>query len=162
MEAKDKPEDKISTEKTLEQNIIHDLQPVIKTSRPSIAGVLLIIAGVILLLSIIQIFTLNDSDIQSMYSASNSQFAQFNTTITLDQFKQSLTLCETMGIIIVIFSLLGGILSLKRKIWGLALIAAVPQSLLGIIVPGFSFLFVSGLLSLLGLLLIAFSRKEFQ
>lgn len=159
------PEDDLKSEKTPEQITMQDTtfqQPSKKSLKPKMAGILLIVAGIILLLFVIQVATINDSTIQSLYNTSKSQFTQFNTNMTQEQFKQSLVLCGTIGFLISILSILSGVLALKRKIWGLALVASIPQSLLVIFVSDFSPLFISGALALVGLLLIAFSRREFQ
>ena len=165
MEAKDMPKDDLKSEKTPEQITMQDAafqQPLFKSSKPKIAGILLIIAGIIALLFFIQIVMVNDSTIQSVYNSTQSQLTQLNANTTQEQLKQGFFICGTVGCIMAVLSILGGILSLKRKIWGLALVASIPQSLLGIIVPGFSLLFASGIMALVGLLLIAFSRREFQ
>lgn len=165
METKDVPEDDLKSEKTPEQITMQDTtsqQPLFRSSKPTIAGTLLIIAGIIALLFFIQIATVDDSTIQSLYNSTQSQLTQLNANMTTEQLKQGFIICGTVGGIIGILSILGGVLALKRKIWGLALIVSIPQSLLGIIVPGFSLLFMSGIMALVGLLLIAFSRREFQ
>lgn len=165
METKDRPEYNIKNEKMSEQNTTQDItfqQPIQITSKPKIAGILLMIAGVISLLFFIQIATVNDATIQSVYNATQPQITQLNTNLTQEQLKQAFIICGTVGIIVGILSILAGILALKRKIWGMALVFSIPQSLLGIIVPSFSLLFVSGIIALIGLLLIAFSRREFQ
>ncbi len=164
MEAKDVPKDDSKSEKTPEQNIEQDAlfqQPIIKTSKPTIAGILLIVAAIIALLFFIQIVMVNDSTIQSVYNSTQSQITQ-NVNMTQEQLKQGFVICGAVGCIMAVLSILGGILALKRKIWGLALVASIPQSLFGIIVPGFSLLFASGIMALVGLLLIVFSRREFQ
>ena len=165
METKDVPEDDFKSEKTPEKITMQDgtiRQPFKKFSKPTIAGILLIIAGIIALLLFIQIALVDESTIQSVYNATQSQLPQLNTNMTTEQLKQSFVICGTMGGVIAVLSILGGVLALKRKIWGLALVASIPQSLLGLIVPGFSLLFVSGILALIGLILVAFSRREFQ
>jgi hypothetical protein len=164
VEAKDLSKDDSKSEKTPEQDVEQDAlfqQPIIKTSKPTIAGILLIIAAIIALLFFVQIVMVNDSTIQSVYNSTQSQITQ-NVNMTQEQLKQGFVICGTVGCIMAVLSILGGILSLKRKIWGLALVVSIPQSLLGIIVPSFSLLFVSGVMALVGLLLIAFSRREFQ
>jgi len=133
-----------------------------KISKPTIAGFLLIIAGLIAFISFLQLVIVDDLTIQSSYDIFKSQFSQFNINITQDQLKQSFIMCGTIGIIIAIFSILSGILSLKRKIWGFALVAGIPLAFIGLIIPSFSLFFISGILALIGILLIAFSRKEFQ
>lgn len=137
-------------------------QPSKKISKTTIAGFLLIIAGLMAFISFLQLVTIDDLTIQSSYDILRSQFSQFNVNITQEQLKQSFIMCGTTGIILAVFSILGGILSLKRKIWGFALVAGMPLAFIGLIVPSFSLFFISGILALIGVLLIAFSRKEFQ
>lgn len=166
MEAKDLPEDDFKSGKTPEQITTQDIafqQPLKKTSKPTIAGILLIAAGVIALLFWILAATTNESIINSAMNAPQSQFSKFN--LTRGQLGETLIICETVGGAIAVFSILAGVLSLKRKIWGLALVASMPQSLLGVIwliVPGSSPMLAFGIMALIGLLLIAFSRREFQ
>jgi hypothetical protein len=166
VEAKDMSKDDLGGEKTPEQDVEQDAlfqQPIIKTSKPTIAGILLITAGLIALLFWILAATANESIINSAMNASQSQFSKFN--LTRGQLGETLIICETVGGVIAVFSILAGVLSLKRKIWGLALVASMPQSLLGVIwliVPGSSPMLAFGLLALIGLFLIAFSRREFQ
>jgi hypothetical protein len=59
-------------------------------------------------------------------------------------------ICLVLPIIGGIFALLGGIMALKRKNWGLALVG----SIIGLIFGG-------GIFCLIALILIAISRKEF-
>jgi hypothetical protein len=166
VEAKDMPEDDLKSEKTPEQITMQDTtfqQPLFKSSKPKIAGILLIIAGIIVLISVIQVATMDEATLQLAYNATQTQITQLDTNMTQEQFKQNIImLCGTTGGVIAALSIFGGVLALKRKIWGLALVASIPQSLLGIIVPGFSPLFASGIMALVGLLLIAFSRREFR
>jgi len=141
------PKDDLKSEKTPEQITMQDTtfqQPLFKSSKPTIAGILLIIAGIIALLLWILVATVNESIINST---------------------MNVIICETIGGVMAVFSIFAGVLSLKRKIWGLALVASMPQSLLGVlwlIVPGSSSMLAFGILALIGLLLIAFSRREFQ
>ena len=165
MEAKDVPEDDFTNEKTPEQITTQDTtfqQPLFKSSKPKIAGILLIVAGIIALLFFVQIVMVNDSTIQSVYNSTQSQLTQLNANMTQEQLKQGFVICGTVGCVMAVLSILGGVLALKRKVWGLALVVSIPQSLLGIIVPSFSLLFASGVMALVGLLLIVFSRREFQ
>jgi len=159
------PKDDLNSEKIPEQITMQDTfqQPVSKSFKPVMAGVLLIIAGVISLLFWILAATTNESIINSAMNVSQSQFSKFN--LTSGQLNETLIICETVGGVMAVFSILAGVLSLKRKIWGLALVASMPQSLLGVlwlITPGSSPMLAFGILALIGLLLIAFSRREFQ
>jgi len=65
-------------------------------------------------------------------------------------------ICGTIGCILSAFPILGGIVTLKRKLRGLALVG----SLVGLFLIGP--VFVSSILSLIGLILIVKSKKEFH
>ena len=84
------------------------------------------------------------------------QLQEIDPDITAEQAKELLTTCGTIGIILSIFPILGGILSIKRKIWVVALIGAI----IGLF--GFLLLIIPGILALAGLILIAMSRQEFH
>lgn len=164
MKTKNTAEDDFKSEKTSEQDTMQDTfhQPLNKISKPMVAGILLIIAGIISLILFIQIVMVDESTIQSVYNATQSQLAQLGTNMTQEQLKQGFVICGTIGGVMAVFSILGGVLALKRKLWGVALAASIPQGFLGLLIPGFLLMFVSGILALMGLVLLAFSRKEFQ
>jgi len=63
-------------------------------------------------------------------------------------------ICGGIGILFSIFPLIGGIFAIQRKMWGLA----VAGGILGIFSLGF---FLGSILSLVGLILVAVSRREF-
>jgi len=67
-----------------------------------------------------------------------------------------LLVCGIIGIVLSLITLLGGVMGFMRKMWGLALVGGI----LGLFTLGWYFL--GSLLSLIGLILIAISRKEFQ
>ena len=157
MEAENLSADNIRRKnKSSEYNIMQDeiQQPVTKSSKPMIAGILLIIAGIITLVSLIPYMTIDIQTIES--SGILEQLQGIDPDITAEQVKDYLTMCGTIGIILSIFPILGGVLSIKRKIWGVALIGAV----IGLF--GFLILIIPGILALAGLILIAMSRQEFQ
>ena len=79
-----------------------------------------------------------------------------NGNITSAQIKEFMTTCAVIGCIISVLAILGAILSFRKKLWGMALACAI----IGL----FSFgpLFVSSILSFIALVLIAFSKQEFQ
>jgi len=156
METNNIPKDDFTEDKTLEQNTVKDMlqQTSNKSSMPMIAGVLLIVSGIIALVFWISAVMMDVSAVESIIDI--SQLQQMDPTITPEQLKELLTLCGTIGAIIAVFPILGGILSLKRKLWGVALAGG----LLGLFTMG-PFL-ASSILSLIGLILIGISRKEFQ
>lgn len=121
-----------------------------KSSTPMIAGILLIIAGVLALLSWVSVIMIDVSIIDI------SMLQEVDPTITPEQIKNLLVTCGTIGCILAIFPILGGILALKRKLWGIALAGGI----LGLFIIGP--LFLSSISALIGLILIVLSRKEFQ
>ena len=64
------------------------------------------------------------------------------------------TICGAIGIIFSILPLIGGIFAIQRKMWGLGVAGGV----LGIFSLGF---FIGSILALIGLILVAVSRREF-
>ena len=146
----------METEKIDENNIT--LTNIESDKKPSamviIAGILLILAGVISIISWVSILSLDIATIEKFIDI--SQFQQFNPSITIEEIKGFLTTCSTVGIIIAIFPILGGILSLKKKSWTIA----ITGSLIGLLtfIPSI----FGGVLSFIGLILLILSRKEFQ
>ncbi|MEW6069618.1 MAG: hypothetical protein AB1485_03290 [Candidatus Thermoplasmatota archaeon] len=66
-----------------------------------------------------------------------------------------IAVCGSLGVIFAIIALLGGIFAIKRRKWALALIG----SILGLFTAGF---WVSSILALVALILIAISHEEFE
>ena len=64
-------------------------------------------------------------------------------------------ICGGIFIVLSIITLLGGVMALRRRMWGLALVG----SILGLFIIGP--VFVSSLLSFIGLIILAISRDEF-
>lgn len=127
--------------------------PAQKSSKPLIAGILLMIAGVLALIFWFPVITVDVSTIESVVNV--SQFQELDPTMTPEKLKGILTICGTIACILAVFSILGGNLSWKRKLWGIALTG----SILGLFTIGF---LISSILSLIGLILIIISKKEFQ
>ena len=128
-------------------------QQVKKSSMPMIAGILLIIAGIIAILFWIQFLTIDAATLESLIDI--SQFEGLDPSINTEQIVGFLNTCAIIGCIIAIFPILGGILSLKRKLWGIALAC----SIIGLFSLGM--LFSSSGLSLISMILLIVSRKEF-
>ena len=121
-----------------------------KSSTPMIAGILLIIAGVLALLSWVSVITMATSIIDI------SMLQEMDVTMTVERAREILVICGTIGCILAIFPILGGIVALKRKLWGMALAGGI----LGLFTIGP--LFLSSILALIGIILVITSRKEFQ
>jgi hypothetical protein len=70
-------------------------------------------------------------------------------------FTTIIAICGAIFIVLGIIELLGGIMALRRKMWALALVG----SILGLFT--FGFYGISSILSLVALIILAISRKEF-
>ncbi len=72
-----------------------------------------------------------------------------------EYFTDIFLICGAIGIILSLFPLLGGVFALRRKLWGLGLAGGI----IGLFSLGWFFL--GSLFSLIGLILVAISHKEF-
>ena len=126
---------------------------VINSFKPVIAGILLLIAG---LLGIYTWTSTEFFDVNTIDPSIIEQLQQSGVEITIEQIVAFLGVCAIIGIIISIFPILGGIISIKRKMWGFTIV----MSIIGLFTIG-PFL-LSSILSLIALILIALSKKEFQ
>jgi hypothetical protein len=150
----------LKTEKDKDESIeIDKIQnlpetPSNKSSLPMIAGIMLILAGIFALINWIPMLYLDVETLEQLDFISRLQ--QEFPSITPEQALGFLKTCAIIGMIISVFPLLGGILSIKRKLFGIA----VACSIIGIFSIGL--LFSSSVLSLVGLLLLVISRKEYS
>lgn len=120
-------------------------QPAQRSALPTAGGVLLLIAGIIALINWIWVAFVAGT-IGGMMTAIPG----------LGGFGAIMIVCGVVGIIFSIIALVGGVMAIQRKMWGLALAG----SILGLFTIGF--VFVSSILSLIALILIALSKSEFQ
>jgi len=120
-----------------------------KISKLQIAGILLIVAGALAIISWISVITIDIEMIDI------SLFQMIDSSMTAEKAKDFSVICGTIGCILSAFPILGGIVSLKRKKRGLALVG----SIIGLLLVGP--VFASSILSLIGLILIGKSKKEF-
>lgn len=102
------------------------------------AGVLLIVAGVIGILQ---------SVVGLLFVSTLPFFVPFGGPLLL--------ICGVIGVTFSVFALVGGIMATQRRMWGLALTG----SILGLFT--FGFFGISSLLSLVALILLAVSHREF-
>jgi len=132
-------------------------QQINPSSKPLIGGIFLIIAGLlgILIWSIALAFDPSTLDPLMLQNALPP-----DSPISLEQLQsmiQSILLtCGIIGCILSVFTLAGGIVAVKRKAWGLAIAGGI----LGLFTIGPFFL--GSIMALIGLILIAISRKDFQ
>jgi hypothetical protein len=121
--------------------------PVKKTAIPVIGGILILIAG-IMGLAMGGILIAIDVD----------QLADYGVDVAgiTDTLEDILTVCGAIMIILGLIAVLGGVFGVMRKHWGLAVLGGV----IGLFVLGPFML--GSLLSLIGLIMIAISKKEFE
>lgn len=127
-----------------------DSPPKKSTSKPLIAGILLIIAGALGVLTWISALTFDISMLDP------SVFQTQNISISPAQIQSMVQTCAVIGIILSVFPVLGGILSVQKKLWG----GALACSILCLFTVGP--LFLSSVLGLIALILIILSKDEFQ
>ncbi len=148
-------------DKMFEQNVIGDpfKQPSDKSSKPLIAGVLLMIAGGLSILWWLSIAAIDVSLIETFILPElESMVPEYDSMdISAESIKELFVICGTVGFFLSVFAILGGIMSVRRQLWGLALAGGI----LGLftfapIIP------ISSILSLIAIILIVISRKEFQ
>lgn len=157
MEVDNLSQDELEGDKMLKQN---NVEPLLlsssnKISIPLIAGILLIVSGVIGILFSISLVTIDISTIES--TGILAQFQKVDPSITAEQARSWLSICGTIITILAVFPILGGILSLKRKMWGVCLTCGV----LGLFTITSPWL-LSSILALIGVILLTISKKEFQ
>jgi len=117
------------------------------SSYPLIAGILLLIAGLLGILTAVSTAMLPDSYYLSV-------FADYNFSIS--EIKTFINICISIFIVLSVLSILGGLLCFKRKMWGFAL----GFSILGLFTIGP--LFISSVLALIAVILLFLSKEEFQ
>ncbi|MEW6069089.1 MAG: zinc-ribbon domain-containing protein [Candidatus Thermoplasmatota archaeon] len=121
-----------------------------KSAKPTAAGILLLIAGIITLVYTSIMLWITPSMLQQAGQAQSIPISQ------LGMATQVIQICYSVIIILGIFALIGGIVALRRKLWGLALTG----SILGLFTIGP--ILICSILSLVALILIAISREEFK
>ena len=111
-----------------------------KTWKPMVGGILLVIAGVIAVVE------------WALLTAVLAAFLSFIPGVSGIVF-----VCGAIGVIFGLIALLGGIMAIRRRMWGIAMVG----SILGLFTIGFAVFFETSILSLIALILIAMSKKEF-
>jgi hypothetical protein len=129
-------------------------QPSSRNSYPFIAGILLIIAGALGIFNWIQTFTLDVTTLGSLFDI--NQIQEIYPEITYEQILGFLQTCAIIGIIISVFPILGGLLAVKKKLYYIA----ITGSIIGLFSIGI--MATSSILSLIALVLLILSKKEFQ
>jgi len=111
-----------------------------KTALPVAGGALLLVAGILAIINAIIIIA----------------FMGSIGIMAMPGFAEMMVVCGIVLLILSLVAIIGGIFAIQRKSWGIALLGAI----LGLFTLGP--LFVSSILSLIALILIAISKKEFS
>lgn len=118
--------------------------------KPLIAGILLIIACII---SVVIWAPVMVVDVVMLENVSNlSQLQEIDPSFTIQDFKSFMSACALIGIVLSVFPLLGGILSISKKLWGIAL----ASSIIGL------FTVFGSIPSLIAMILLIISRQNFK
>ena len=129
-----------------------------KKSKTFFAGILFITAGSISILMWIGLASINLAFIESTILIELQSISAEYTFYNLypESIKELLIICGSIGFFFSIFTILGGIMSFKKQFWKMTLLGGI----LGLFSIGP--LFISSILSAIGLLLVFISRKEFN
>lgn len=122
------------------------------TSFPLIAGILLIFTG---LVSIAGWILFKNTDVLLLGDLLK-QIQETVPSYTMEDLKNFISVCSLIGIVVSIFPILGGILSVKKKLWSVALTSSIIGFL--VIVPVIILIF----LPLISMILLIVSKKEFK
>ncbi len=114
-----------------------------QTGKPVAGGALLLVAGIIGIVNIILVLTVA------------GQFGLFAVLALVPGAAAIVAVCVGLVVLFCIFAIVGGILALRRRMWGLALVGGI----LGLFTLGP--FFISSILALVGLILVAISKEEF-
>ena len=133
-------------------------QPSNNSSKPLIAGILLMISGGLSILMWLLIAAIDVNFIETFIMPELGSMAPEYESIVLsaESIKELFVICGTVGFFLSVFSILGGIMSVRRQLWGLVLAGGI----LGLFTIGP--MFISTVLSLIAIILVVISRKEFQ
>jgi RNA polymerase subunit RPABC4/transcription elongation factor Spt4 len=122
---------------------------VVTTSKPIIAGILILIAGILAIGMGIIYLSIDASDIEDAGYTPISQ-----GEMSLSELEEIMNVCGGLEFVFGTIAAIGGVFAMMRKYFVLALVGGVFALL------GFGFV-VGSLLGLIGIILIALSRDEF-
>jgi hypothetical protein len=120
-----------------------------KSSKPTIGGILIVIAGILAIAMGILYIVIEPHDLESWgYSPINE------ADLSLADLEEILGMCGVVELIFGLVAIIGGIFAIMRRSFGLSIIGGI----FGLIGIGF---FIGSLLGLIGLILVAISKDEF-
>ena len=128
---------------------MEEIQQNYNISKPMIAGILLILAGIIGIFSWTPFIMGDESLINFILENSEAGMAE-------EQIRDAFLACGISGIVLSVFSILGGILSFKREKWKIAIMSSV----LGLLIIGQ--ILLSSILCLIAILVLIMSKGEFK
>lgn len=124
-----------------------------KNSMLKIAGIILIIAGIITIIHWVYIM-ISPNFIDILMNTG----VYDNMNITSEELAAVFNFCGVLGIGLSLFTIIGGIVALQRRMFWLALIGGI----VGIFAISPLFFFIPNIVSLMGTLLVFRARKDFQ
>ena len=124
-----------------------------KNSMLKIAGIILIIAGIITIIHWVYIMTSPDFIDILMNTG-----VYDNMNITSEELSAVFNFCGVLGIGLSLFTIIGGIVALQRRMFWFALIGGI----VGMFAISPLFFFIPNIVSLMGTLLVFRARKDFQ
>ncbi len=122
-----------------------------KSKKPMIAGILMITAFILALVTAGNMFFLDTSAL-NLEEGMGGQVDQIDQSL----IENIINICGALILIFGVFLLVGGIFAIKRIHWGFTLAA----SIIGIFSIGFQF--VGSILSVIALILVFISKDEFK
>jgi hypothetical protein len=122
------------------------------TSSLKIGGILLILVGISIIIHWIYFLVTPD-----FLNAIMSTGVYNNTNITRQDITTVYNFCGTLAIGLSLFTILGGILAIRKQMFWLSLIGGI----LGIFAIAPLFLFIPNIISLIGVILVLRARKDF-
>lgn len=122
-----------------------------KESYPIIAGVLLLVSALLSILTGVIILLFGSTNIDLILSQQ-----ELPPEISFEFIQNLFILCGAILVVLSIFVILGGIMSLKRQKWGFAMAG----SILGLLT--FGPFFISSIMSFVAIILLIISKKDFK
>jgi hypothetical protein len=119
---------------------------------PIIAGILLVFTGLVSIIGWIMFLNMDVSLLGDLLK----QIQETVPSYTIDDLKNFISVCSSIGIVISIFPILGGILSIKKKLWGISLTSSIFG--LVVIIPFIFLIFIP----LISMILLIISRRYFK
>lgn len=117
---------------------------------PRIAAILLILAGFLSMIMWLSIAALDVSIVETLIDAQYDSMS-----ITAESLKDFFVVCGALGFLFGVFIILGGVMILRKRLWGMGIAASV----VGLFSIGPMFL--SSIMCFLGLIFLLYSKNEF-